>query len=396
LFQRIITDSDEEAREAYVVARARRRGGHLKARYFIQGSRTERPSSSQTIFCDGSADETFRPGIDLELSHWVPNRTPASFKADTSTEICLRFAETPLPGAWSLAVNNHLDVDGVLSVFAICEPDLALRNRRVLVGAAEMGDFWAWADAPSQELYQGLALLQSRARDERTDIQLTYERCFDYVRSFLGGDGRPDPELEEGLSILREGVEWIESGRIRRSVAHDRFVTTVVPREVVGERLVEALCVAPFNVPFSVACLVWPHARARWDKERVQLVCTEGVDGFFYDLHYPGYVWAETPHSWRPPGVLPTTSSNAYTLAYPAVDSAADRLNELEGGDGRWTLAKTLGPFGTLEGRGFPVVLSVLDDHGRQVSSRLPPERVGEILSPVWRSDHLVSPTAAR
>ena len=39
------------------------------------------PDSRATIFCDGSADESFRRGVDVELSHWIPNRTPGEFRA---------------------------------------------------------------------------------------------------------------------------------------------------------------------------------------------------------------------------------------------------------------------------------------------------------------------------
>ena len=55
----------------------------------LEGSRRPRPRSARTIYCDGSHDAAFRPAVDLELSHWVPNLTPARYKADTSTEICM-------------------------------------------------------------------------------------------------------------------------------------------------------------------------------------------------------------------------------------------------------------------------------------------------------------------
>ena len=86
----------------------------------IQGSRRPRPVSARTIYCDGSAGEGFRPGVDMELSHWLPNRTPPRFKADSSTEICLNFAATGGALAdYDLTLNNHVDVDGVLSMFAV-------------------------------------------------------------------------------------------------------------------------------------------------------------------------------------------------------------------------------------------------------------------------------------
>ena len=47
------------------------------------------------IYADGAGAGALRAGADIELSHWVPNQTAAEFKADTSTEICLRYASSP-------------------------------------------------------------------------------------------------------------------------------------------------------------------------------------------------------------------------------------------------------------------------------------------------------------
>jgi hypothetical protein len=52
----------------------------------------------------------------LELSHWRPNRPPAEYRAGTSTGF--HFLDNPPPGFWTAAVNSHVDVDGILSVYA--------------------------------------------------------------------------------------------------------------------------------------------------------------------------------------------------------------------------------------------------------------------------------------
>ena len=51
-------------------------GRTMSAALYVLGSRRPQPMSKRTIFADGSADETFRDDVDLELSHWLPNRTP--------------------------------------------------------------------------------------------------------------------------------------------------------------------------------------------------------------------------------------------------------------------------------------------------------------------------------
>jgi len=123
----------------------------------IEGSRGARPPSRRTLYCDGSADPPFREGLDIELSHWIPNRTPAKYKADSSTEIALNFvADAQRGSGFDLVVNNHVDVDGLLALYGVVQGEAALPHRHTLVQAAEMGDFWAWGDAPAQALFDGL------------------------------------------------------------------------------------------------------------------------------------------------------------------------------------------------------------------------------------------------
>jgi hypothetical protein len=88
-------------------------------RFEILEHEASRPDADHIIFCDGTGGSLFRESSDLELSHWRPNHTPAAYRAGTSTEICFRFLERPLPGPWTVAVNNHVDVDGILSVYAL-------------------------------------------------------------------------------------------------------------------------------------------------------------------------------------------------------------------------------------------------------------------------------------
>lgn len=81
----------------------------------------------------------------LNLSHWPGNRTPQAFKADTSTEICLNFIESPdylkANEEYFVISNNHYDTDGFLSVAAILYPELSLDNKEHLIQTAVTGDF---------------------------------------------------------------------------------------------------------------------------------------------------------------------------------------------------------------------------------------------------------------
>ena len=260
-----------------------------------------------------------RDGVDLELSHWVPNRTPGKFKADTSTEICMNFVESRELD-YDLVVNNHADVDGLLSVFTLLNPEAALAHRAILVSAAQMGDFWGWGELPAQVLFQSLTKQIDALTAESADPQVIYERCLKHVDSVIER-GFVDHDIEETLRPLTRSVEWISQAKITRRVHHHRFVHYAVPRDLCANRLDAALRVPQFNALISDDVLFWPQARARWDGERVQLVSIETSEGWHHDVWYPSYLWAETPNSWRAPGLDFTGNSNGYKLSLCALGS---------------------------------------------------------------------------
>lgn len=144
----------------------------------IFGSGSPRPAAEQIIFCDGTGGSIFRAATDLELSHWRPNCTPREFRAGTSTEICFRFLDHPRHGSWTVAVNNHVDIDGILSVYALVQSDHARAHRRTIIEAAEMGDFWGWGEPPAQRVFQGVTLLMGQGGTGRA----IYEEAFRRIR----------------------------------------------------------------------------------------------------------------------------------------------------------------------------------------------------------------------
>jgi hypothetical protein len=357
----------------------------LQRRFHLQGSQEPRPSSRGVIYCDGGSDDQFREGVDLELSHWIPNRTPDRFKADTSTEICLNFVASG-DRRFDLVVNNHADVDGLLAVFTLVAGPWALEHRRALTQAAEMGDFWAWGEPPAQALFQTLTVLIRKLQSEKADANVLTLRCFDHVFTLLSGERTSG--TEPGLAALSDSVALVERGDVVRRVLGDHFAQYVIPRRLVaggGSDLARAVRVPGFNAPLSPECLLWPQARARFDRERVHLVSVEAEGGWYHDLWIPGYAWADTPRSWRPPGLSAQGDSNTYLFDHPALADAVDELARLERASGQWTLARRLTPFSTLEGRGFPVVLSFLAEGGPATSS-LEPELVAERLAKAYCS----------
>jgi hypothetical protein len=78
----------------------------------------------------------------LTLSHWPGSRVASALQADLSAEIAVRYLEHPaLHVAVEAVSNNHFDEDGLLGVFALVEPDIALAHRDLVVDVARAGDF---------------------------------------------------------------------------------------------------------------------------------------------------------------------------------------------------------------------------------------------------------------
>lgn len=352
-------------------------------RFHVTGSAEPRPEAARVLFCDGSADDSFRPGIDLELSHWVPNRTPARWKADTTTEICLRFVADPPAEAYDLVVNNHVDVDGMLCLFALVHSDLAREHAATLVGAAECGDLFACVPRPAFRLFQELTLVMRDARAQQLDVLETYRRGFERARGVLTGEAPEAPEVSSGWAALDFGVEAVETSRVMIANLHDRFSLFALP-PLEGDELARALVVPPFNALVDDSVWLWPQVRNRFDGEVVQLVAVPTHDGTYMDLWIPGYSWADTPERWPVPGMVEAGSSNAWDFRLPALREAVTGLQADEPRPGTWALAERLTPFSSLKGRGFPVVLSFVDDDGAPAPSGLSAEAVADRLAPAF------------
>lgn len=331
----------------------------------MYGSAATRPPSNRTAYVDGLAWADFRPDVDVELSHHFRNHTPRQFRGDTGTAICLRFVEAR--GAADVAVNDHLDVDGVLALFTLKFPELALGHRRTLMQAAEMGDFLCWGEPPAQELYQGLSLFLAEARNDPSVLAV---RAIEKARALL--TPAPRPELAAGAKALQRGVRLVDGGDVRRRTWGARFAHYEIPFDLATP---SAFHVPALGEPLSDACLLWPQVRARLDRERIVLLTIGMKGGWAHELWYPGYSWADTPQSWRPPGV-----EEDGAFAHTGLAAALLRLQALETGEGAWTRAVKLLPGAAIGTRGFPVVAAFLKD-GAPAASTIKPDQVAQILS---------------
>jgi len=342
------------------------------------------PAPSHTgvrIYVDGTR-HGLREDRDLELSHWNPSTRPELYQADSSTEIALNFLALGALPEDGLVINNHLDMDGILSAFVLLRPELALPHRERLVAAAETGDFWAWADPGALGLYQALVeILEAGQADGRDETRIHHD-CFEALPGLLTRDlaGRVP-------AALWETVRGLMSGVLRRRPLHRRFTAFEIPRAFHGDDLEAALKVNEFNANLDDGSLLHFVARNRLDADRVQLVSVEAESGWHHDLCYPGHMWALTVDRWRAPGFWEGETSNTWYYRYAPLEEALARLQARETGMGRWQSAEELAPFASVLGRAFPVVASFLGDDDLPAASSLTPNVVARELLTAFTFD---------
>jgi hypothetical protein len=109
-------------------------------RYATYESCTDLPN----VVLDGSPN----PATTLTLTHWPGFIAPAHLADDLSAQMAFRYLDSDmsLHGDAELVTNNHFDQDGLVSIFAFTNPDVARPNRALLEDVAAAGDFGTYKD----------------------------------------------------------------------------------------------------------------------------------------------------------------------------------------------------------------------------------------------------------
>jgi len=90
------------------------------------------------IVVDGAPNQHTK----LTLSHWPKSPTPDALKDDLSAQIVFHYLERPEFHVNVDAVsNNHFDEDGLISLYAMLNPEKASDFRELLIDVASAGDF---------------------------------------------------------------------------------------------------------------------------------------------------------------------------------------------------------------------------------------------------------------
>lgn len=125
--------------------------------------------SVPNIVVDGAPNQS----TVLALTHWPGIAQPPGLGADLSAEMAIRYLDRPPPhSAASVVTNDHFDQDGLISLLALTQPDVAVRHRSLLVDVAAAGDFgtyrhrtaarasmaiWAYAEESTSPIAPALA-----------------------------------------------------------------------------------------------------------------------------------------------------------------------------------------------------------------------------------------------
>lgn len=260
--------------------------------------------------------EFYHPGLDdvpklsidgtvsnsIHFSHWEGNETPASIKADTSTEIALNLVTSPqrteLTRGIELVTNNHFDTDGVLSVWTVLAGERALELREKLIPAAEAGDF---SEFPNEAAVRASIVIQGSDQANADD------ESGSPLAAFLAGANVDDearayelvlPEVERVLwrtndyEHLWRGA-WEKIGEAIESF--ERGASRVEEFEDAGLSLVflapEVFSPTGFNPTRHAA----PYtAISHYAKGQLFVITTPLNAGWAYRIDYPYYSWAET------------------------------------------------------------------------------------------------------
>ncbi len=339
--------------------------------FYGEGSPYERPTSVRTIYVDGTAGSHFRGGIDVELSHWRPNQTDEQYKAGTSTEICFKYLHLNKTQNYGLVVNNHLDVDGVLSVFVLTHPTVALAHEDVIIKAAEVGDFWAWSEGKAFNLFQELSLIFKDLESPKRGLGDSYQQCFELITKIL----QERTSTTEAEKILLRQYALVEEGKIIREELNERIVSYHVPKETTKGDDKTYLNTAKFNEPISERLAFWPQVRNRRDAQKLQLVSIETEKGIHHELFVPGYCWADTVGLWQPPGLVPAEDVlHGNKLHWDDLSKVVAELNAREPGPCHWNLFSTIDFFNKMNPRNFPIILTTV--YNGNVRSQLSLESV--------------------
>jgi hypothetical protein len=123
------------------------------------------------VIVDGSPTD----GTVLCLSHWPGMVSPDAFLADLSAEMAFAYLDHyGLHGSAVAVSNNHFDQDGLVSLFALIDPDAAIARRALLIDVAGAGDFARFRHREAARISMVLSAYATAERSPMADLPGDY------------------------------------------------------------------------------------------------------------------------------------------------------------------------------------------------------------------------------
>jgi len=160
------------------------------------------------VVVDGSA----QAGTVLTLSHWPGAATPDVLRRDLSAEIAFAYLDHPeLRVDAEFVTNNHFDQDGMVSVFALTQPEAALARRDRLIDVARAGDFSCFQDRDSARAAIALANLGEELEgDPYTELLPRLADIVDRVENYRDHWSDEDAHITETDRAIADGTIAID------------------------------------------------------------------------------------------------------------------------------------------------------------------------------------------
>ncbi|HYE06550.1 MAG TPA: DUF6687 family protein [Planctomycetota bacterium] len=309
---------------------------------------------ARTLAVDGDV-----AGAAATYSHWrTAPTTPPELTADTSTGMLVAAARDParwLDGFDTVAI-DHIDADGLLSVAIACRPDLVrdADTRRLLIAAAECGDFCAWhGELPYRLMLTLHAVIVAEQAAGDGWKQRSLDRVVDGLEHLIEAARAPHAERDaqvawvvgvrerirrgDGVALTLDG-DLARVACTRRHGHVDDFLVTRRDDDL---------------PPHAIDGLVPTTA--------FQLLSQRVGDRWIHQIDAPRHSWARTAQ--RPP------------VAWPDLTAMAWRLTQDDDGV-RWATPPDSAKVG------FTCILASVDETGNAAPSRLDPDG----LAAAWRA----------
>mmetsp|Transcript_28474 Transcript_28474/g.55532 ORF Transcript_28474/g.55532 Transcript_28474/m.55532 type:complete len:275 (-) Transcript_28474:83-907(-) len=190
-------------------------------------------------------------------------------------------------------VNNHFDTDGIMSVFALLEPEKAEEYREIMIKAAAAGDFEEWGidDDGVMLDFAFEALAEQAGSDEKA-----YELIIPQVESLLENYESRSDLWGEAMSLANAALERVDDGTVivdRLEDQRNKFIHAGVDVGDIGILIHPPGCP---ETPGIVLSRVFPwFLRGMGKGVSRHLLCYEQEDGKFrYEYERPRYSWVVT------------------------------------------------------------------------------------------------------